>query len=57
MSVLASFIEHKLISVLEATLLSHAPELQAELLDDLKMLGDKGLAWVEDKIKACEASK
>lgn len=50
MSILTSFIEEHLISVLESSLIAHEPELQAEFLAEMKVLSEKALSWIDSKI-------
>jgi hypothetical protein len=52
MSLLSGFIASHIVTVLEAELASHAPELQAAFVSELKAFADVVGAWLGDKVAA-----
>jgi hypothetical protein len=50
MSLVVSFFEKHLITMLESVVEAHEPELQADLLAELKMASEKATAWIDAKI-------
>lgn len=51
MSLLSLFLRSHLVPALESAFISHTPELQAALVNEVETLGNKLLDWVDTKIK------
>jgi hypothetical protein len=50
MSVLSSFIARHLVPTLESALLTHAPEAQAAILEEISALAEQVGAWLSTKL-------
>lgn len=50
MSVLTSFLAHKLLAALEAELVNHAPEIQEEFINEIQKLSGVVTEWVKRKL-------
>lgn len=50
MSILSSFFEGHMVSMLEAAVLAHEPELQDDFLAEMKSLSEKAIVWIEGYI-------
>jgi hypothetical protein len=50
MSEVSTFINEHLIDMLEAFLVAHEPELQADFLAEMKIIAEKATAWIDSKI-------
>lgn len=51
MSLFSQFLRNHLIPSLESAFLAHIPEMQDALIQEVEVLGNKLLDWVDSKIK------
>jgi len=52
MSLLSSFLTKNLLSALESEFMAHEPELQQQLLSEVKIFADEVGNWINEKINA-----
>lgn len=50
MSPVIAFLEEHLLGMMESAIAAHEPELQADFLNELKVVAQKAHDWIESKI-------